>query len=133
MALVETITSLSEKKKLFVLLIIALAIRLFLLFHTYVIVKDGITIIALARDFASGNFARVALSFFPPLYPLLIALAAALAYLTRIEGIGILIVVGLGVLLQNYSQFRQTYKKTNSSLSSIPYPSCLSLALSTSP
>ena len=201
----EAITALSEKKKLLILLAIAFAIRLFLLFHTHCIAKDGITIIALARDFAAGNFEKVAFSPFPPGYPLLIALAhnfvgnwelagqfvslllgtltiiplyllgrrifdqrvallsclffaihpylgrfsaevlrestyifffvtavwlswealsrkhlylyplialaAALAYLTRTEGIGILIVVGLWVLLQNYSQFRQTYKR----------------------
>lgn len=57
--MVEAITVLSEKKKLLFLLAIALAVRLFLVLHTYVIAKDGITIIAFARDFANGNFEKV--------------------------------------------------------------------------
>lgn len=51
----------------------ALAVRFYLLFHTYILSKDGIIYIDMARKFALGD-SQSALSYdFHPLYPLFIA------------------------------------------------------------
>ncbi len=71
--MIAAISNLSTKQKLLLLLGIGFLLRLYVVFAAVTIAVDSVSYIALAREFAVGNFGGILNTFRPPLYPFLIS------------------------------------------------------------
>ena len=81
-----------------IVILIAVAIRLFVLRYFQVITGDGLALVSMAEDFVSGDFLTAGWGYHhQPLYPVLIALGSLLTH--DFELSGQLISVAAGVLL----------------------------------
>jgi len=66
--------SYSDRGLLLIVTIVALSIRLYLVFSGFCISADGVAYVAMARDFAGGEPGKALASVFSPLYPWLISI-----------------------------------------------------------
>ncbi len=64
--------SLGERKLLLLIILLAFAVRLYVMFHTVVIANDGVIYIEMAKLFEAGRFETSLIANYPPLYPIMI-------------------------------------------------------------
>lgn len=83
--------------------------RLYLFKHYYTINNDGVLYIEAARDFWQGDWFKGLASFYPPLFPWLIAVAYPLVGEWELAGQFWPLVLGLAVFIPLYATLRRFY------------------------
>ena len=90
-------------------LILAVAVRFYLFRHYYSINNDGIVYIKVARHFWQGHWAEGLASFYPPLFPLMVAAVYPVARDWELAGQFWPLILGVLVLFPLFGLLRRLY------------------------
>ena len=90
-------------------LLLATAVRGYLLWQYYCINSDGVLYIRAAQDFFAGNFSAGFQSLYPPGYPILIAASYPLIHDWELAGQLLSLLCGVGLLVPVYWIFREMF------------------------
>lgn len=90
-------------------LVLTLAVRLYLFFNYYTINNDGVLYIEAARNFLEGRWSDGLASFYPPLFPLMIAGAYPLVHDWELAGQIWPFILGVLTLFPLFGLFRRVY------------------------
>ncbi len=90
-------------------LVLTLAVRLYLFFNYYTINNDGVLYIEAARNFFEGRWSDGLASFYPPLFPLMIAVAYSLVHDWELAGQIWPFILGVLTLFPLFGLFRRVY------------------------
>lgn len=106
--------------------LLAFAVRLFLLRYEYVLSPDGVYYALLGKNLVSGNFREGLSTYWPPLYPLLVGLSSLLFHDLEFSGRFVSLLTGSLLVIPVYLWSRDSYGKEVAYLSvilTILYPS----------
>ena len=104
----------NDKRNLFILLLLALSIRIILYSHTYLIAKDGaFQYIPVAKLYASGEFKEALSQVQTPLYPFLIALVSKIGLDIEPAGRLISLILNTLTIIPLYFLGKKLFKSSN--------------------